>query len=79
MPLVPLTVTLKLPAGGAAGTATVIVAAPVAVIDGALNATVVPDGAPPALRSTRPAKPPSAPMATGNVAVPPAGIVRLNG
>src|SRR3954452_8701320 len=40
VPLVPLTVTLKLPAGVAAGTATVMVAAPAPVIDGTLKATV---------------------------------------
>src|SRR3954466_14080600 len=79
VPLVPLTVTLKLPDGVEAGTATVIVAVPPPVIDCGLNATVAADGAPLAVRSTRPAKPPVTPTATENDAVPPAEIVRLAG
>src|SRR5947207_2138801 len=79
VPLVPLTVTLKLPDGVAAGTATVIVAVPPPVVDCGLNATVAPDGAPLALRSTRLAKPPKTPTATANVAVPPAEMVRFVG
>ena|SRR5436190_14182497 len=79
VPLVPLTVKLKVPTGAVAATATVIVDAAAPVVDCGLNVTVVPDGRPLALRSTRPVKPPSADTETVNALLLPGAIVPLVG
>src|SRR6476646_11153581 len=71
VPLVPLTVTLKAPAAAPEGTATVIVATPLPAIACGASVTVVPAGAPLAVRSTRPAFPFNDPTNTEKVAVAP--------
>jgi len=70
----PVTVRWKVPSGAVDAAATVIVATPAPVIDAGVTVTVVPAGAPAALRSTRPAKPPCAPTATENCALAPGAI-----